>query len=191
MSRKLLVGLLAVCLAVAGGTAGAKPLPAESQTVLKAGKAWVRVDQVGEAVAVFAAIDIAAAPQKIWPLLTDCGRAKKENPNLTVCRVVEKGPGFEVWEHVTKASMGVPGIRSVFRTDYTPHSRIVFRKAGGDLKVLQGEWRLEPLSDGKTRLIYESRFAIDHDFPPALVRAGIKSGTEKSFLKLRKEVSGK
>jgi carbon monoxide dehydrogenase subunit G len=194
MLRRRLIWLapaLALMLATAGA-AVARPLPAASEATLKAGKAWVAVGQVGEATSVIGAIDIAASPQKIWSILTDCEQAKRTSPNLVVCRVLDRGPGWATWEQVTRANAFIPSIRSLFRTDYTPYSRIAFRKTGGDLKMLQGEWRLEPLAGGRgTRLIYENLVAANIDMPAPVIRAGVKADCERALTHLRKAATGR
>ena len=59
---------------------------------------------------------------------------------------------------------------------------------GGDLKVEDGEWRLEPLNGGRgARVIYVNRIAANILAPAALVRAGLKNDTPKVLLNLRRE----
>jgi len=184
---------LATALALTLGltsVAAAAPVPASAEKTLAAGKAWVTVAPAGEGAFIHGAIDIAAPPAKVWAVLTDCAQAKRIIANLTVCRVVEKGPGWDVREQVSQGNMFVPTIRNVVRADYTPHSRIVFRKTGGDLKAMQGEWRLEPRGKG-TRVIYVNRVAADIKLPAEVVRQGMKADCGKVLVNLRKAVTGK
>jgi carbon monoxide dehydrogenase subunit G len=185
--RRLALG---ISLALLAGVAAAAPVPASAEKTLAAGKPWVVVSPSGEAAAIHGAIDIDASPQKVWAVLVDCAQAKKVIANMTVCRVVEKGANWDVREQVSQGNMFVPTIRSLVRADYTPYTRIVFKKAGGDLKAMNGEWRLEARGTG-TRVIYENRVAADIKLPAEVVRAGMKTDCGKVLVNLRRAVTGK
>lgn len=181
---------LGAALALLAGVAAAAPVSPSAEKTLAAGKPWVVVSPAGEAAAIHGAIDINASPQRVWAVLVDCGQAKKVISNLTVCRVVEKGANWDVREQISQGNMFVPTIRSLVRADYTPYTRITFRKAGGDLKQMQGEWRLEARGNG-TRVIYENRVAADIKLPAEVVRAGMKTDCGKVLVNLRRAVTGK
>ncbi|WGM38976.1 SRPBCC family protein [Caulobacter sp. NIBR1757] len=181
---------LGLSLALLAGVATAAPAPPSAEKTLAAGRPWVSVTPSGDAAFIHGAIDIDASPRQVWAVLVDCAQAKKVISNLTVCRVVEKGATWDVREQVSKGNMFVPTIRNLVRADYTPYSRITFRRTGGDLKVMQGEWRLEPRGRG-TRLIYENRVAADIKLPAEVVRAGMKTDCSKVLVNLRKAVTGK
>ncbi|MDO9335295.1 MAG: SRPBCC family protein [Caulobacter sp.] len=185
--RRLMLGL---SMALTAGIAAAAPVPPSAEKTLSAGNPWVTVSQAGEAAAIHGAIDIDASPQKVWAVLVDCAQARKVIANLTVCRVTQKGPGWDVREQVSQGNMFVPTIRNLVRADYTPYSRITFRKVGGDLKTMQGEWRLEARGKG-TRVIYENRVAADIKLPAEVVRAGMKTDCGKVLVNLRRAVTGR
>ncbi len=188
--RKLTLGISLALAVGLSGVAGAAPVPSSAEKTLAAGKPWVVVNPSGEAASIHGAIDIDASPRQVWAVLIDCAQAKKVITNLTVCRVMEKGAGWDVREQVSKGNMFVPTIRNVVRADYTPYSRITFRRTGGDLKAMQGEWRLEARGKG-TRLIYENRVAADIKLPAEVVRAGMKTDCGKVLLNVRRAVTGK
>jgi carbon monoxide dehydrogenase subunit G len=180
---------LGISLALIAGMASAAPVPPSAEKTLAAGKPWVVVSPSGEAAAIHGAIDIDASPRQVWAVLVDCAQARKVISNLTVCRVVEKGPNWDVREQVSQGNMFLPTIRNVVRADYTPYSRITFRRTGGDMKILQGEWRLEPRGAG-TRLVYENRGAADIKLPAEVVRAGMKADCGKVLVNVRRAVTG-
>ncbi|MBI1407343.1 MAG: polyketide cyclase [Caulobacter sp.] len=188
MKRNLLISLT-IGLTLMGGAAGARPVPASAEATLQSGKPWVTVAASGEATAILGAIDIAATPRAVWAVLVDCGQARRIISNLKLCRVVDKGPGWDVREQVTAGNMFVPDIRNVFRAEYQPYSRITFHRTGGDLKVMRGEWRLEALDGGRrTRVIYENRVDAEVNLPAGMVRAGIKADCGKVLVNLRRVV---
>lgn len=182
--------VLGISLALLAGMAAAAPVPPSAEKTLAAGKPWVVVSPSGDAAAIHGAIDIDAPPQKVWAVLIDCAQARKVIANLTVCRVLQKGPNWDVREQVSQGNMFVPTIRNVVRADYTPYSRITFRRTGGDLKAMQGEWRLEPRGAG-TRVIYVNRVSAEIKLPAEVVRAGMKTDCGKVLVNLRKAVTGK
>ena len=66
-------------------------------------------------------------------------------------------------------------------------SRIRFKLVGGDLKVEQGEWKLQALGDGRrTRVFYDNRLAVDWPVPKALIREALRKDTPKVLMNLKR-----
>lgn len=188
----LAAGLAA--MAVASG-AWAFELNTKAQAALSRGEAWAEVtpDPDGISGRVKGVIDIAAPPALVWKVMTDCATAGKMITNLASCKIVsgDQGRGWDVREHVTRKSLFLPGLRIVFRSDYEPFSRIRFRLVEGDLKVEQGEWRLQALKGGTaTRVFYENRLAVDLPIPKALIREGMRKDIPKVLANLRRVCLG-
>ncbi len=182
----------AVLLAIVPITSTARAwAPSQSeQAVLVSGKPFSEVlastDGAGQ---IQAAIDIAAPPKTVWLVMNDCSGLNRIVASLTSCRILRADPhnGWDIREQVTKGNMLVPTIHNVIRNDYQPYSLIKFRKAGGDLKIEEGEWRLEPLAGGAgTRVIYVNRVAANIVAPAGLVREGMKRDTAKVLVNLRR-----
>lgn len=158
---------------------------------LESGRPYVdvRADPSGATGLIRAGIDIAAPREVVWDVVTDCGLAPRMVASLRSCRVLERDPAgrWDVREHVSRPRL-LPPVRSVFRSEYQPPSRIAFRKAGGDLRMLDGEWRLEPLNGGAaTRVLYEQRAAFPYRAPDALIRMGMRRDVPLALLALRRE----
>jgi hypothetical protein len=139
---------------------------------------------------IHAAIDIPAPPKTVWEVMRDCNLANRLVTSLTSCRVLQddSAHGWDVRETVTRGNFFVPSIRNVVRSDYQPYRSIRFRKAGGNLKIEEGEWRLEPLNNGAgTRVIYVNLVAADLMIPAPLVREGMRRDTAKVMVNLRRE----
>lgn len=177
--------------ALSAAGAQAFELNAKAQAALKRGEAYAEVtpDPDGVAGHVKAVIDIDAPVQKVWRTMTDCAAAKVMITTLTGCRVIEgdQARGWDIREHVTRRNLVFPGMRIVFRSDYEPYSLIRFRLVEGDLKVQQGEWRLQPLDGGRrTRVFYENRLAVDWPVPKSLMREALRRDTPKVLMNLRR-----
>lgn len=183
-------------LAAAIGWAFSAPVQAFELTpkalaALDRGEAYAEVapDPDGVSGRVKAVVDIAAPPEKVWAIMTDCATAGRMITNLASCRIVsgDQRKGWDVREHVTRRTLIFPGMRIVFRSDYEPVSRIRFHLVEGDLKVEQGQWRLQPLNGGRgTRVFYDNRLAVDWPVPKAMMREALRKDTPKVLMNLRR-----
>lgn len=181
---------LAAALVLASSTQ-AFELSSRAQAMLARGEAHADVwaDPDGISGRVRGVIDIDAPPQRVWAVMTDCATARKLMSNLTSCKVLsgEQARGSDIREHVTRRNLIFPGMRIVFRSDYEPHRRIRFTLVEGDLKIQQGEWRLQPLRGGKaTRVFYDNRLAVDWPVPKAMIREAMRRDTPKVLVNLRR-----
>jgi hypothetical protein len=161
----------------------------DAQPTLRAGGAYADVDAEPEGVGlIHGVVDIPAPPRVVWRVMTDCRETPKLIASAAPCRVLSSGPGWDVREQVTRGGLFVPTIHNIYHSDYQPFTLIRFHKVGGDLKVEDGEWRLEPLNGGRaTRVIYINRIAANILAPAALVRAGLRNDTPKVLMNLRRE----
>ncbi|MEL6365507.1 MAG: SRPBCC family protein [Pseudomonadota bacterium] len=166
---------LAACVAATGSKA--RPLTAAERADLAAGDIVVEVkaeNGPGAAAAdIFAAIDIAARPEDVWSVMIDCEKAKLFVTNLTSCEILSVAPdgSSDVREHVVRYSRLWKPTVNVFRSEYDLNAEIRFERVGGDLRILEGVWRLQPLADGEgTRLVYDARLAIGVPLPKIFVR---------------------
>ena len=190
MKPSLAAATALVSLLGVSSVAAWAPSPAVQRTLV-GGQPWSEVAPSAEGAGlIHAAIDIAAPPKLVWAVMTDCRLAARMIVTLVSCKVVESDPGhaWDVREQVTRGNFFVPGIRNVVRNDYQPYSLIRFHRVGGNLKIEEGEWRLEALNGGTgTRVIYVNRVAANIVAPASLVREGMKRDTAKVLVNLRRE----
>jgi uncharacterized protein YndB with AHSA1/START domain len=183
---------LALGLFLAAGPARAFDLPVEAERALARGEAWfeVRPDRAGAAGQMRAVEDVAAPPERVFAVMTDCALAPRMAPSLKSCRILERDPAgrWDVREHISRPMLFFPSVRSVFRSDYDPPRGFAYRRTGGDLKVLEGDWRLAPLDGGtRTRVVYEGRAALPFAVPHALARAVLRQQVSQALAALRRE----
>jgi uncharacterized membrane protein len=185
------------CLMVLAAASGAAAfdLSAKAQAALTRGEAYAEVSPDADGISgrVRGVIDIDASPDLVWKVMTDCATAGRLMTNLASCRVIsgDQKRGWDVREHITRRNLIFPGMRIVFRSDYAPLSRIRFHLVEGDLKVEQGEWRLQSLDGGKgTRVFYDNRLAVDWPVPKAMMREALRKDTPKVLVALRKACEG-
>lgn len=178
------------------GGVQALELNAEALAQLRSGEVLVEVgpDPQGAAGLIEAVIEVSTSPRKLWDAMVDCERSKRTLPALKTCRVTERaGDGsFDVREHVVQWVWPLPAVRTVFRSDYRPFASIAFKLVEGDLAVMEGDWRLEPVRQGAaTRLRYRARITPGWPVPGALVRAALMSDIPNTLRALRLEAAGR
>ena len=123
----------------------------------------------GDATRVSALIEIEASPAAVWAVLTDCTRAPNVIPHLESCRIIDKDPAgrWDIREHIINPPL-LPRIRTLVRNDFQAPRRLAFKLQGGDMRVSDGFWALQPVSRG-TRLTYEAVIAPKFAAPQFLI----------------------
>ena len=164
------IGLARCLMALAFVTAGTLRVLAGEPTVN------VDTDESLGAAHVRASIDIAAPPLTVWGVLTDCARAPHIIPNLESCHIVQHDPAghWDIREHIINWAALMPKMRTVVRTSYEAGRRMLFKRVDGDMRVSQGEWRLDPLANARaTRLSYNALVAPSFPVPEFMVEHAI------------------
>jgi carbon monoxide dehydrogenase subunit G len=184
MRRRLLIALL-----LAPAVARAAELSPRDQAALDGGRpvVEVRADPDGESGLIRAAIDVAAPPEAVFQVITDCDLAPRMVASLKSCRVVERDPAghWDVREEISKMTF-VPSVRNVFRSDYEPPGHVRFHRTGGELRVFEGVWRIEPHGAG-SRVFYENRVSTPFRVPGYLARIALRIEVPQALQALRRE----
>jgi carbon monoxide dehydrogenase subunit G len=164
-------------------------LPERAREVLAHGRPYVDVEPGpdGTSGVIVAAIDVAASQAVVWTVMTDCELATKMVANLKSCRILDRDPQgrWDIREEITRTTL-TPSVRTVYREDFDPPRQMTFHRTGGDLKVLEGQWRLEPLG-GQVRVTYEARVAAPFSVPGWVARIALRHDVHVALLALRRE----
>jgi uncharacterized membrane protein len=164
-------------------------LPERAQALLDRGRPYVEVtrDADGSSGVIRAAIDIAAPQAVVWSVMTDCNLAPKMVAKIESCRILDRDPQgrWDVREEVTRATFTAP-VRTVYREDFEPPRAMSFHRTAGDLRVLEGEWRLEQRGD-RVRVTYEARVAAAFSVPGWVGRLALRHDVPMALLALRRE----
>ncbi len=114
-------------------------------------------------------------PQRIWAILTSCKRAFWYVDGLKSCEVIEPGLEHALVSNSVKKSWVVPKLDYTVEFSREPYSRIDFRKADGDLKLLEGYWQFDPLP-GEDGLLVTHEIRVKPRFPVPrwLIRRSIR-----------------
>lgn len=147
----------------------------------------VTTDAHGASGVIHGLVDIDATPPVVWKVLLDCAGAPKLMVNLKSCRILRQDRAGR-WDEREQISRGgvLPGIRTVVHADYDAPSSVTFHSIAGDLKLLEGQWRLQPLDGGaRTRVYYDSRVTAPFAAPGPLVRAVLRRDMPRTLANLR------
>jgi carbon monoxide dehydrogenase subunit G len=147
----------------------------------------VQVTSDGPAAVVHATMEVAAPPAVVWKTLTDPASIVRVMVSVKSVRVLQSDPAgrWEVREQVTKGGLA-PSLRVVTRADFQPYTTMRFHRIDGDIKQLDGEWKLAPLDGGtRTALTYDSRMTPPAGAPAFIVRAALRNDTTESMGNLR------
>ena len=166
---------------------------AADRAALRRGEAVVRLveDDDGPGGRLQAAIDIAAAPSAVWPVMIDCAGAPNFVPRLESCSILETGAdgGYDLREHKVQWIPLLPRLTLQFRSDYVVEREIRVHRTGGDLSRMEGVWRLEPIDGGRaTRLHYDFSMATQTPLPRFIVRGAMVRDTPGVLEAVRAEV---
>lgn len=144
---------------------------------------WRDETRDDRALDVFSAVDIAASPEVIWAVMTDCDRSIDIVGKMRTCEVIEAGEGWDTRAQTLRS--GLITTTSVFRSDYDFPHEIRISKAGGDMEVQEGVWRLEPLGDGKTRVSYRAASCPSFPVPSGMLKRAMRKDVPEILRNLR------
>lgn len=178
-------------LAAAAAPAQAFSLSPAAEATLEHGRPYVEIHPQGAEGVMDAAIDIAAPPQVVFAVIADCDLAPKMVESLKSCRVLDRDPAgrWDVREEISKMTF-MPSVRNVYRSDYDPPRSVRFHRVDGDLRVFEGEWRIEP-HGASVRVFYENRVSAALHVPGPVVRAALRIEVPRALLALRREAQAR
>ena len=183
LSRTNAAGL-SCCLLIAAGYYVGAARAAAGEPVVN-----VSTDDKANAAQIRASIDIAASPQVVWDVLTDCARMPDIIPNVESCRIVKHDAAgkWDVREHVINWAVLMPKLRTVVRNTYEAGRRLMFKRVSGDMRLSEGEWRLEPMANARvTRLHYNALVAPDFPVPQFLIQQAAQTDMPNLLRAIRK-----
>ncbi len=185
--------LLLTAPSIAPGT-GAWSMTAMQRSAVERGEIVVIADRRGAADgeaagATLAALKVAASPDTVFDVLTDCASATEWMPHLVECRVVESDSAraSELVAHRVNYGWFAPRIDYVFRADLRDRRRIVFENVSGDLAENDGIWALEPAIDGVSTIVtYRARTRPRFYVPQWLYRRAVRAELPNLLRALRR-----
>jgi len=127
--------------------------------------------------------------EQVWQVITNCEEVPTYLPKIRSCRILAKGANWEIIRHEVKWMWLMPKLHYVFKSTYTAHKRIEVSRVAGDLRELQGTWRLTRIDEGRKTIVNYSIF-LDLGFfvPQWMVRHTLKRELPEVLTAFRKQV---
>ena len=148
---------------------------------------WRDPTQHSSVIDAFAAVDIKASAEDIWAVMTDCEKSVQVVANMKSCTVLSGSvsQGSDIREQIFRTPFPFPKFRSVFKSDFILHQQISFQKAGGDMKVQNGLWRIIPIDGGVHRVTYQARVGLNAPIPRFMIKNAVRKDTPELMMNLR------
>jgi len=167
-------------------------LTATDEVILQNGEAlthvWRDKNRRDNAIDVFGAIDIKAAPSIIWDIMTDCRRGKDIVSGMLSCDVLQKSETgtWDIRQQIFDMGLFLPNAKTKFRSDYLTEQSITIRRIGGDLKIQDAVWTLSPLENGLTRVSYRATILLKFPVPRRLLKNATRKDTPQIMRNLKR-----
>ena len=191
-SLKTCVFILGCALSVTASAQTAYEVTPQDETVLQNQEAlthvWRDKSRRDGALDVFGAIDIQAPPSVIWNIMTDCTRGHEIVMGMRSCDVLETLPNkaSDIRQQVFDMGPFLPNAKTQFKSDYVPYKTITIRRVGGDLKIQDAIWSIEPQDNGLTRVSYRATILLKFPVPGALIKNATRKDTPQIMRNLRR-----
>lgn len=131
-------------------------------------------------------VRILASRKTVWALITSCPEALRILPGLVSCEVLETA-GDHSWQrirHVMNYSWYVPTLTYELRADYQAPVQVSVERLSGDLRTLNGTWRLE-MEGAMTVAHYAVSLSSGIWVPHWVVRAALRRDLPKMLRALQ------
>ena len=134
---------------------------------------------------------INAPPEKVWPLVWDCGRFEKTMPSIAKSELVEKNGNTTVCRVAADLPMPLPDLVSLAKATHTVEPGVRWQREWklieGDYEVNQGSFTLLPWADGKTLAIYRIEAKPKIPVPEWMMRKAQADRLPELMHRLRKQ----
>jgi ribosome-associated toxin RatA of RatAB toxin-antitoxin module len=99
--------------------------------------------------------EIEAPIDQVWTLVEDVEKAPEWQGGLKALRALERDDQGRATLCESESDAKVRSIKSTVRFSYDGPTELRWRQERGELKSVEGSWRLEDLGSGRTRANYE------------------------------------
>ncbi|MFI4974224.1 MAG: SRPBCC family protein [Caulobacterales bacterium] len=137
---------------------------------------------------VHGAADIAAPQEAVYRIITDCAGAHRIVAAIKSCKRVsgDEHKGWDVREGLLDYGFPLPRVHIAFRSEFQPPDLVRFKcLPTAEVTACEGEWRLETLPDGRTRVLYQCWTAVALPAPSFFVRAILRRDIGEAMHSLR------
>lgn len=99
--------------------------------------------------------EIDAPIDQVWMLVEDVEKAPEWQGGLNALRAIERDDQGRATLCESESDAKIRTVKSTVRFSYDPPTRMTWRQEKGELKSVDGSWRLEDLGADRTRASYD------------------------------------
>lgn len=99
--------------------------------------------------------EIQAPIDQVWELVEDVEKAPEWQGGLKALRAIERDDQGRATLCESESDAKVRAVKSTVRFTYDGPTRLTWRQEKGELKSVDGSWKLEDLGSGRTRATYD------------------------------------
>lgn len=143
----------------------------------------VASDATGEGITIRASADMQADPRTVLDVITDYDHLARFIPYMRISRVVQRDAQQVIVEQAGELNFlffRQPVVVTLSVVESEP-GRVLARAIGGNLKEMEGFYRIERLPSGYTRLSYRGRVVPGFPVPPVIGKIAMRSVMERQF----------
>jgi uncharacterized membrane protein len=138
-----------------------------------------------------AQIMINASADRIYKILTDYQNAGMLFPGLKSCQILENRGSTKCVAYKVSPSNSLGTYQYQLEITETRNRLIEWHRVKGDLRAIDGSWKLEPASHkDRTVVTYSSSIQVGFFMPQALVNRQIRSGMADILYALKAKAEG-
>ena len=181
-------------ISILHGTPNNQPLPVfeiseADETSLLNGEIPIKRIEVEDETYLWGAVIIEAAPNDVWKVMSSCKEVVEMVPQIRVCKIKEKKGLKAVVYHKVKLTRLLPSLKYSFTADFRENKEIDFSFLEGDLKDLQGKWKiLERSNAQRSWIILKIKLSPGKMIPQGLVNSKLEKHIPKVLTALKKRV---
>jgi len=152
--------------------------------------ASVETRRVGDAVEVSVSATLRAPPAVVWATLTDYNHLPKFIPGMLRSRLLEYRGRAAIVEQLGEARflfLSFPIDVTLASVEYPPHA-IDVHVLKGNLRKLDGGYRIDPRADGTLKLRWRGLIEPDEPLPPLIGEFVMRLNVESQFFGMVSEI---
>jgi len=189
--RLFIITLLYLILTPAGWAQTAYNMTHSDLSALSSGDVvthvWRDKSRPDKALDVFGAVDIMARPETIWTIMTNCARGNEIVKGMLSCEVIEAAEdGTDIRKQVFDMGSFLPNAKTIFQSTYDLNRKIKIKRTGGDLKIQDAIWEINPLANDLTRVTYRATIKLKFPVPRQLIKNATRKDTPQIMRNLRR-----
>jgi ribosome-associated toxin RatA of RatAB toxin-antitoxin module len=132
---------------------------------------YTRMDESGGAIR--AEVLMHARVEDVWAILQGCGKAFVFVDGMEQCEILERTDQYALIHQVVDTGLLAPTLDYRYESENQAYTRMEFSLVEGNLRVLQGNWEFEKVTEGLL-VTYNMRVRPGFPVPRFLVRMSLR-----------------